>query len=438
MRAIFGAMSSLTIRVLLALVLGLGLGLMLAQSDLAWGPSVLAVLGPVGTVFINAIRMTVIPLVVSSLIVGVTSAPDPRAVGRIGARALVLFVVFVGIAAAFGVLLGAPLLALLPLDPASVESLRAGAAAAGATAAEGAKSIPSVGEWLVALVPANPIKAAADGAMLPLIVTSVVFAAALMQVSPERRAAVVRIVEGVMDASLALVRAILEFAPIGVFALAVPLAATMGANALGAILGYVVIVSGICVLFWFAVLYPAAVFAGGADLRTFAKATLPAQSIAFSSRSSLAALPALLESVRDTLKLPPAIGSFLIPLAATMFRCGAGIGQTVGVLFIARLYGIDLGAAQLATIAVTSLVTSFSVPGVPGGSIIVMVPVLMAAGIPVEGIGILLGADTIPDMFRTTTNVTGHMTAAVILARAETRSEERRPRSERPGSRGEE
>ena len=411
--AIFSSMS-LTLQVLLALAAGFAVGLVLPMSGPGASEAALAVIGPVGTIFVNAIRMTVIPLVVSSLIVGVTSAPDPRAVGRIGVRALVLFVAIVGLASAFGVVLGAPLLALLPLDPASIDALRAGA-----TATESAKSIPTVGEWLIALVPANPIKAAADGAMLPLIVTSVVFAAALMQVAADRRAAVVRVVEGVMDASLALVRAILAFAPLGVFALAVPLATKMGTGALGAILGYVVIVSGICVLFWVVVLYPAAVLIGRTDLRLFARATLPAQSIAVSSRSSLAALPALLESVKETLKLPPAIGSFLIPLAATMFRAGAGIGQTVGVLFIARLYGVDLGVAQLATIAVTSLVTSFSVPGVPGGSIIVMVPVLMAAGIPVEGVGILLGADTIPDMFRTTTNVTGHMTAAVILARGE-------------------
>lgn len=411
---------SLTFQVLLALAAGFAVGLPLSRLDGPLADGVLALLGPVGTIFVNAIRMTVIPLVVSSLIVGVTGAPDPRAVGRIGVRALAIFVALVSVAAAFGVLIGAPLLALLPLDPTSIEALRAGAAGAGATAAEGAKSIPGFGEWLVALVPANPVKAAADGAMLPLIVVSVTFAAALMQVAPERRAAVVRVVEGIMDASLALVRAILAFAPLGVFALAVPLAATMGTDALGAILGYVVIVCGICVLFWVVVLYPLAVTVGRVPLRTFARATLPAQSIAFSSRSSLAALPALLESVRDTLRLPPAIASFLIPLAATMFRVGAGIGQTVGVLFIARLYGVELGTVQLVTIAVISLVTSFSVPGVPGGSIIVMVPVLTAAGIPVEGVGILLGADTIPDMFRTTTNVTGHMTAAVILARGET------------------
>lgn len=414
---------SLTLQVLLALAAGFAVGLPLSRVEGPFADGVLALLGPVGTIFVNAIRMTVIPLVVSSLIVGVTGAPDPRSVGRIGVRALVLFVLLVGVAAAFGVVLGAPLMALIPLDPSSVDALRAGAIGAGATAAEGAKSIPSLGEWIVALVPSNPIKAAADGAMLPLIVVSVTFAAALMQVAPERRGAVVRVVEGIMDASLALVRAILAFAPLGVFALAVPLAATMGTDALGAILGYVVIVCGICVLFWLVLLYPLAVTVGRVPLRTFARATLPAQSIAFSSRSSLAALPALLESVRDTLRLPPAIGSFLIPLAATMFRVGAGIGQTVGVLFIARLYGVDLDTVQLVTIAVISLVTSFSVPGVPGGSIIVMVPVLTSVGIPVEGVGILLGADTIPDMFRTTTNVTGHMTAAVILARGETASD---------------
>ena len=409
----------LTVRVLLALVAGLALGLPLAQATGSFASGLLAVVGPVGTLFINAIRMTVLPLVVSSLVVGVASAPDPRAVGRIGARALGLFVVLGGLAAEFGIVLGAPLLARLPLDPAAVEALRAGAAGSGAGAAEVARQVPSLGAWLVSLVPANPLKAAADGAMLPIIVTTLAFAAALMQLPLERRGPVVRLLEGVMDASLTLVRAILTFAPAGVFALSVSLAATMGTGAIGAVLGYVAIVSGICVVFWLAVLYPLGVLVGRVPLRTFAQAALPAQSIAFSARSSLAALPALVESARDTLRLPPAIASFLVPLAVTTFRAGAGIGQTVGVLFIARLYGVDLEAATLLTVGVTAVITSFSVPGIPAGSIIVMVPVLMAAGIPVEGIGILIGADTIPDMFRTTTNVTGDLAAAVVLADVE-------------------
>jgi proton glutamate symport protein len=408
----------LTTKVLLALIAGLALGLGLSGTG-GGAARAIALLDPVGTLFINAIRMTVIPLVVSSLVVGVTAAPDPAAVGRIGARALVIFVVVVSAASAAGVLLGAPALALFPLDPSAVEALRASAASAGDSAAEGARSIPTAAQWIVSLVPANPVRAAADGAMLPLIVFSVLFAAALMRVAAERQQAVVRFFEGVQDTSLVLVRAILELAPLGVFALAVPLAARMGIAAAGALVGYIGIVSLICVLFMALVLYPAAVAFGNVRLADFARACLPAQGIAFSSRSSLAALPAMLESVQHTLRLPSAMANFFIPLASSMFRAGAGIGQTVGVLFIAKLYGVDLGAAQLMSIAVTSVITSFSVPGIPGGSIVVMVPVLMAAGIPVEGIGILLGVDTIPDMFRTTTNVTGHMSAAVILSRGE-------------------
>jgi len=147
----------------------------------------------------------------------------------------------------------------------------------------------------------------------------------------------------------------------------------------------------------------------------FARAALPAQAVAFSSRSSLAALPAMIEIGRDQLRLPDEITSFFLPLAASVYRIGAAVGQTVGVLFIAQLYGVTLGPAQLASVVLTVVATSFSVPGIPGGSIVIMAPVLMAAGLPVEGIGILLGADTIPDMFRTTANVTGHMAMAVAI-----------------------
>jgi len=410
---------SLTTKVLLALVLGGALGLALAGATSPGAATTLAVLQPVGTLFVNAIRMTVIPLVMASLVVGVAAAPDAKSVGRLGARALLLFVLVLSLAAAVGILAGAPLLSLLSFDPASIEALRASAASGGTAVGEQARAAPTAGQWLVSLVPSNPVKAAVDGAMLPLIVFSIVFGLALLRIDADRRAAVVRVVEGIADASLVLVRAILDLAPVGVFALAVPLAATMGLDALRAIGGYIVIVSSLCVVFAAAVLYPAAAMLGRVPLGRFARAALPAQSIAFSSRSSLAALPALLETVRDTLRLPPTIGAVLIPLSATLFRTGAGIGQTVGVLFVARLYGVDLGVAALLGIAVTSVITSFSVPGVPGGSIIVMVPILSGAGIPVEGVALLLGADTIPDMFRTTTNVTGTLAASVILARGE-------------------
>jgi hypothetical protein len=264
--------------------------------------------------------MTVIPLVVSSLVVGVTAAPDPAAVGRIGARALVIFVVVVSAASAAGVLLGAPALALFPLDPSAVEALRASAASAGRQRGRRGPQHPHRGAVDRLARPGESDRAAADGAMLPLIVFSVLFAAALMRVAAERKRTVVRFFEGVQDASLVLVRAILEFAPLGVFALAVPLAARMGIAAAGALVGYIVIVSGICVLFMALVLYPGGGGSRRVPLGVFARACLPAQGIAFSSRSSLAALPAMLESVQHTLKLPPAMANFFIPLAR---RCSA-------------------------------------------------------------------------------------------------------------------
>jgi Na+/H+-dicarboxylate symporter len=181
---------------------------------------------------------------------------------------------------------------------------------------------------------------------------------------------------------------------------------------------YIGVVSALSMLL-IGLLYPVAVIGGRVTLVAFARAILPAQAMAFSGRSSLAALPAMITATRDTLKLPSQIAGFLVPLLTATFRIGAGVGQTVPVVFIAHLYGIPLGPAQLATIAFTSIIVSFSIPGIPGGTIIAMVPVLMAAGLPIEGAGIMLGVDTIPDMFRTTANVTGDMTAAVVLGARE-------------------
>lgn len=406
---------TLTTRVLIGLVAGLGLGLVVARSDAPALTAAAVAIEPLGTLFINAIRMTVIPLVMGSLIVGVASTPDPRTIGRVGGRGLAGFVVVMALAVIFTAIVAPPILGLIPVDPAGAAALRAGAEASAQAVSGAVDQIPSFGSWLVALIPANPVKAAADGAMLPLIIFSVLFGAAASRLSAARRAAVVTLAEGVAEASLTLVRWILELAPVGVFALALPLAVRMGVDVAGAVAGYIAFVVVASLAFMALVLYPAAVILGRVSLADFARACLPAQAVAFSSRSSLAALPAMIEQGRDRLRLPREITDFLLPLAASTFRCGAGIGVTAGVLFIARLYGVELGGTQLLTIGVTVVLTSFSIPGVPAGSVIVMVPVLLAAGLPAEGIGVLLAIDTIPDMFRTTANVTGDMTIAVIL-----------------------
>jgi proton glutamate symport protein len=408
---------SLTTKVLIALGAGLALGIAISLVD-SLAPLV-PVIEPIGTLWVNAVRMTVIPLVVGAIIVGVTSAPDTKTIGRIGGRALLLFLVLLFVGAIFAAVVSLPLLALIPLDPAAVAALRETGSSVSAGASESVRRIPTFAQWLVELVPTNPVKAASDGAMLPLIVFSVVFGMAITRLSTEGRGTLVSFFRAIADAALTLVRWVLAIAPIGVFALAVPLAARLGVSAAGALLGYIAVTAAVCSIFAVLVLYPAAVVFGRLPIAAFARGAFPAQAVAFSARSSLAALPAMMESARDRLRLPEQITSFFLPLAASTFRVGGAVGITVGVLFIARLYGVELSVAQLGSVVLTVVLTTFSVPGIPGGSIIVMVPTLLAAGVPVEGMGILLGADTIPDMFRTTTNVTGDMSAAVILSRGE-------------------
>jgi Na+/H+-dicarboxylate symporter len=405
----------LTTKVLIALVVGMAAGIGIATTDVAWLRASLRWIEPLGTVFINSIRMTVIPLVVGSLVSGVAATQDVSSIGRLGRRAILFYVVTLFIAAGFAAVFGPIAFSAITIDPAAIEALRASTAEASARATETARTVPTFAQWLVDLVPANPIRAAADGAMLPLIVFTLAFAIALTRVEPARRQAVVRFFQGTAEASLVLVQWVLKLAPIGVFALAVSLAARLGVSAAGAVAGYMIIVSLMVVVFVLLVMYPIAVVLGRRSLKEFARAAFPAQAVAFSSRSSLAALPTMMESARTQLRLPEAVVAFLIPLSASLYRVGAAIGMTIGVVFVAKLYGADMTTARLATIVVTVVITTFSVPGIPAGSIISMVPVLLAAGLPVEGIGILLGADTIPDMFRTTSNVTADMVAAVAV-----------------------
>jgi proton glutamate symport protein len=414
---------SFTLQVLIGLVAGLLLGVGVDASRSAGGtPALLlgnipSLVEPIGLVFINAIRMTVIPLVVSSLIVGVAATRDARALGRLGGRAIAWFVVTLVAAAVFSAAIAYPMLARLQIDPVVASSLRASAAGAGRAALENAGQAPSMGQWFISLVPVNVIKAGADGAMLPLILFSLAFAFALTRVQTASREAVVNVFDAIATAMLTLVGWVLKFAPIGVFALAVPLAARMGLAAAGALIYYVALLSIISAAFIVVVLYPGTVLLARVPLARFLRASAPATIVALTSRSSLAALPAAIEGARTGLALPEEIPSFFLPLAASMFRVGAAMAQVVGVLFVARLYGATLGGAQMATVIVTVVLTTFSVPGVPAGAIIVMAPVLAAANLPAEGIGLLLGVDTIPDMFRTAANVVGWLGVGSILGR---------------------
>jgi proton glutamate symport protein len=410
---------SLSTRVLIALVLGLLVGLGLTVVDPNVSRVTVAIIEPAGTLFVNGIRMTVVPLVMSSLIVGIAESRSGAMVARVGGRGIVIFVVLLIASGLVGALVAPAVLSRITINEGAIASVRAAAGATGAVTS--AAAIQGPGDWLVSLVPANAIRAAVDGAMLPIIVFSLLLGLALLQVGEVLRARAIALFKGVAEAMLVIVRWVLVVAPIGVFALAVPLVARMGLAAIGALAVYVVLVSLAAAVFIIGVLYPAAAWGGGVSLREFAQAALPAQAVAFSSRSSLAALPALIDTARNRLHLPEEISGFFLPLATVVFRAGAALALTTGALFIAKLYGVSVSGTQLATIVATAIVTSFSIPGIPGGSIIAMVPVLASVGLPVAGIGILLGVDTIPDMFRTTANVTGQLAAATIVGRGERR-----------------
>lgn len=396
---------------LLALLAGLVFGL--APVPGGKGSPLFDTLDLIGQTWVNGLRLTVIPLVVSCLVVSVGSSHDAAALGRIGRRSAALFAILLTVASVFSYVVAAPLLNRLVIDPAVADSLRATASPA---AIDAAQTI-GVTSWLHDLVPENPVKAAADGSMLSLIVFALLLGLAIRRAGDEPRQAVLGFFQGLAEAMFVLVRWVLALAPVGVFALAVPLAATMGTPIAGAVTYYVALVVSLTVLFSIIVLYPLAALGGRVPLGRFTQATFPAQIVAFSSRSSLASLPVMIEGVRTTLGLGEEVTVFLVPLAGSLFRVGSAIAQMVGVLFLARLYGVAIADTQIVTVVAIVVLTTLSVPGVPGGSILASGPVLLAAGVPLSGIGVLLAVDLIPDLFRTTANVTGGMAAAAVIGR---------------------
>jgi proton glutamate symport protein len=406
----------LTTRVLLALVAGLAVGSAVAASR---NPTLLAAvawLEPVGTLWVNAIRMTIVPLVVSLLVVGVASGDSLRTVGRLGGSALLLFLGILITAGIFSAVVSPALLAPLEIDATASTALRANAASTAVDIAESVRRLPTVTQRILELVPVNPIRAAVDGAMLPLIVFTLAFAAALARASIASREPVVGFFRGVADAMLVLVGWAFVVAPIGVFALGATLAARLGIAAAGAVGWFVLVFSAILAAFT-VLLYPLAVIGGRVGLKQFAAAVAPAQALAFSSRSSAVAMPAMITAAREKLRLPPAVVSLALPLAVTVFRVSTPLGWPVSALFLAELYGVQISTAQLASLIATSILISYSVPPIPSGSLFLIAPVLVGMGIPAEGAGILIAVDAIPDLFKTTVNATSHVTAATVLAR---------------------
>ncbi len=402
-------------RVLLALVLAIGGGIAIAISGNDALLRAADFIAPIGTLWVNAIRMTVIPLVVSLLITGVASATDVKSVGRLGGRTLLVFFLLLVATALVVMPLCVGVFHLLPQRGAA-PPLPAGAAEAASQIAGGQRQTFS--EWIVSLLPSNPIAAAATGNMVPLILFTLLFALAVARSPEQTRETLVGFFQALGDATLTLVRWVILLAPIGIFALLLSLAAHAGAALAGAI-GFFILAYSAVSLAAIALIGIVVPLVARIPIRQFARAALPPQLVAFSSSSSIASLPALVEGAERGLSIPKRVSGFVLPLAVSMFHIAGPLSWTAGALLVAWFYGVPLHTSQLATIAFAAVFLTFAAPGIPRGGFLMLAPLFLAIGLPVEGIGILIAVDAIPDTFATALNVTGDLAAAVLVAKSD-------------------
>lgn len=405
-----------TVASLVGLAVGVALGVL--AHHLQSRPLLLlsSTIEPIGLLWTNALRMMVIPLVVSFVFVAVTSFDDLGQTGRLGGAALGSHLGLMAAGAALALAVVIPLLDRFGLDAATVEAFRE--SAAGAPELEtGAGVGPSTfGDWLLHLIPENPVAAAAHNELLPLILFTVLFALAVTRSSVARRRVLVSFFRGVADASLVAIGWLLWLLPVAVFALTLPLAARAGGGAVAALGSYVALVCALLLTLTL-FLYPVAALGGGLPLRNFARGMTGPQAVAAASRSSLATLPALMEAAESRLGIDRRASGFVLPLSSSTFRLNRTLSSPTKFLFVAHMYGVGVDPFFLAVYVGSVFLLSFTSPGIPSGGFGLTLPFYIAAGIPVEGYVLMRTIDAIPDIFKTVLNVTGDMTVTVLASR---------------------
>ncbi len=390
------------------LVGGLLFGLLAAATGI---PALLTLaegVEPLGAAFVNLLKMVVVPLVGTTLFVGVASMGDLRRLSRIGAYTLLFFAATTLVSILLGMgtmrlmlpLAGDVAMAPLPTDAAD------------------APALPGPIDFLLSLIPDNPFAAAVEGALLPMMVFTVLFAAAVGTLGDDDRRRLMTFANAATRALIRLVHWILWVAPIGVFALAAPVTARTGFGLLQSLAVFVVAVLIALFIFVGAVYLPAVRILGGVGPVKFLKSVIGSQIIAFTTTSSAATIPAMLENATEDLKLSPAVASFVIPLGAAVGRAGSALFQGAGLVFLAWLYSVEIPVVAVGGAVLAVALVSITVAGVPSASIMTLAPALATVGVPAAGLAVLLGVDRIPDMFRSATNVTGTLAATVIMHRS--------------------
>ncbi|WP_076496342.1 dicarboxylate/amino acid:cation symporter [Domibacillus enclensis] len=398
---------SLTTKIIAALILGAVVGLILNLV----APNVFDVLNtyvfvPVGQIFLSLISMLVVPLVFFSIVLGTAGLGDPKKLGRIGVKTVGYFLITTCIAIIIGLSLAA-----IVQPGAAGEFDTAGAEFT-------AEEAPPVSETLMNIIPKNPINAMAEGNMLQLIVFAVFIGLALTALGDKTKG-IFSLVEQGNEIMMYLVGIVMKFAPYGTFGLIATAIGTQGWDAILAMGSYMLVVLAALFIHGVVTYGGTVAFLAKKSPIWFFKKFAPAMGVAFSTSSSNATLPVSMEVAQDELKVPEPISSFVQPLGATINMDGTAIMQGVATMFIAQAYGLDLTMGELATVVLTAVLASIGTAGVPGVGLIMLAMVLGSVGLPVEGIGLIIGIDRLLDMTRTAVNITGDAACALFVGESE-------------------
>ena len=403
--------SGRTFVILGALLGGVAIGAALAVNGSTALASVVAVAEPVGAVWLDGLRMTIVPLVFALIFTGIASAAGKVAAGGSAARAMLWFAGLLFLSATYAVIAGPALLAIWPVPPAAAAAL-IGSAPGSAT-----PIFPPISTWLLSFVPTNPVAAAAEGSMVPIVVFAVTFGFAAARIPAEATARLTGFFDAVVQAMLVIIDWVLWLAPVGVFALSLVVGSRLGVGAFGVLGQYIAVVcaveAGLIVL-----VYPLAMVAARMPLGRFARALLPAQLVAISTQSSVGTLPAMVAAA-ERLGLPDPTVRLVLPLAVSLFRITSPAANLAVVVYVAALHGIPLGGVQLVIGVFVAVAVSLAAVGIPGQTSFVtsIGPICVAMGVPLDVLPLLLAVETIPDIFRTLGNITADVAVTAIVGR---------------------
>ncbi|HJQ16228.1 MAG TPA: cation:dicarboxylase symporter family transporter [Allosphingosinicella sp.] len=400
-------------RILIALIVGLLLGILSADVAPSLTARAILIADPIGGMWLDALRMTIVPLVVSLLITGIAATAEAARAGRLTLRALILFVAILWTSSLLAALLLPLFFALWPLPAASGDALRIALGSVPGRMGD----VPGIGQFLRGIVPTNPVAAAANDMLLPLIFFTTLFGFAATRLPPEPRRQLTAFFSAVGDAMLVVIGWVLWIGPLGVFALAYGVGAKAGAGAVGALAHYILAVSSLGMVIWL-LAYPLARFGAGIGIVAFARALAPAQAVAVSTQSSLASLPSMLAGA-ERLGVPIRSAGVVLPLAVALFRA-TGPAMNLGVaLYIAYWFGIPLSPLQLAAGIAAGAITTMGAASLPGqvSFITSIAPIALAMGVPIEPLALLIAVEVLPDIIRTVGNVTMDVAVTLVAAR---------------------